>query len=561
MVITTQPENYYGTVGGTATFTVAASGDRVTYQWQRSTDDGETWSNISGGTSTTLSIPIQASVNGNLYRCIAKDYMGHIATSQAGRLSVTSAISTLSEFEPEFTVINEPDDYYGRPGDIATFIVEAEGANLSYQWLCRAPGADNFEYLTSSDATTNTLRVEMTAESNGAEYRCFITDANGDMGSTRVATVKLDILDWEMEYNTSGIRTKRVSEEKTYNYIYAGDKLMRMTVGNDTLDFSYDTNGVPLTMTYNGTVYYYITNLQGDVISLELADGGSGAQYAYDAWGNIIAMSGTLAELNPLRYRGYVYDQETGFYYLNSRYYDPAVGRFINADRQLALKDAIGTNLFAYCFNNPVSLGDGEGNWPKWVEKVACVASVVVTVAAAAVTVAAVSAFTAGTGSALAVYGASIFLGAALSGLNGAIANASQGNSYINGYVGGASAGATQAAASKLPGGTIWGGAGGTGIGTAITMGLNNLDPDSSNSSGRVIAHNVVTSTAKATVTSSITAFWGNAIGGINYNTGAITGAASNGSNGLMPTLTVGFAEGFKAFWGAVDDAFVYVWG
>lgn len=132
VVITTQPENYYGTVGGT---------------------------------STTLSIPIQASVNGNLYRCIAKDYMGHIATSQAGKLTVTSALSTLSEFEPEFTVINEPDDYYGRPGDIATFIVEAEGANLSYQWLCRAPGADNFEYLTSSDATTNTLRVEMTAAS------------------------------------------------------------------------------------------------------------------------------------------------------------------------------------------------------------------------------------------------------------------------------------------------------------------------------------------------------------------------------------------------------------
>ena len=364
MVITTQPENYYGTVGGTATFTVAASGDRVTYQWQRSTDDGETWSNISGGTSTTLSIPIQASVNGNLYRCIAKDYMGHIATSQAGKLTVTSALSTLSEFEPEFTVINEPDDYYGRPGDIATFIVEAEGANLSYQWLCRAPGADNFEYLTSSDATTNTLRVEMTAESNGAEYRCFITDANGDMGSTRVATIKLDILDWEMEYNTSGIRTKRVSEEKTYNYIYAGDKLMRMTVGNDTLDFSYDTNGVPLTMTYNGTVYYYITNLQGDVISLERADGGSGASYAYDAWGNILAMSGTLAELNPLRYRGYVYDQETGFYYLNSRYYDPAVGRFISADDYPTTgQGLIGNNMFAYCGNNPVSRQDDGGEF------------------------------------------------------------------------------------------------------------------------------------------------------------------------------------------------------
>lgn len=86
-----------------------------------------------------------------------------------------------------------------------------------------------------------------------------------------------------MEYNTSSIRTKRVSDEKTYSCIYAGDKLMRMTVGNNTPDFSYDANGVPLTMTHNGTVYYYIANLQGDVISFERA-GGGGAQYAYDAW-------------------------------------------------------------------------------------------------------------------------------------------------------------------------------------------------------------------------------------------------------------------------------------
>ena len=136
---------------------------------------------------------------------------------------------------------------------------------------------------------------------------------------------------------------------------------MRMTVGNDTLDFSYDTNGVPLTMSYNGTVYYYITNLQGDVMKLERADGGSEAQYAYDAWGNIIAMSGTLAELNPLRYRGYVYDQETGFYYLQSRYYDPVVGRFISADNQLRTDNLAGVNLFAYCGNNPVNRNDPSG--------------------------------------------------------------------------------------------------------------------------------------------------------------------------------------------------------
>ena len=369
VVISTQPENYYGTVGGTASFTVAASGDRVTYQWQCSTDDGETWSNISGGTSTTLNVPIQASVNGNLYRCIAKDYMGHAATSQAGKLTVTSAVSTLSEFDPEFTLINEPDDYYGRPGDTATFIVEAEGANLSYQWLCRAPGSRNFEYLTGE--TSPTLRVEMTAESEGAEYRCFITDAHGDMGSTRIATVKLDTRDWQMEYNTSGLRTRRISDDKTYSYIYAGDKLMRMTVGDDILDFSYDANGAPLTMTYNGTVYYYITNLQGDVMAVESATGSSVAQYVYDAWGNIIAMMGTLAELNPLRYRGYVYDQETGFYYLQSRYYDPAIGRFINADNVISYAghSLLGCNVFAYCFNNPVNMSDDSAHWPKFSPK------------------------------------------------------------------------------------------------------------------------------------------------------------------------------------------------
>ena len=110
-----------------------------------------------------------------------------------------------------------------------------------------------------------------------------------------------------------------------------------------------------------------------------------------------------------------VYDQETGFYYLQSRYYDPTVGRFINADRKFALTGVFSTNLFTYCFNNPMAYADNEGNWPKWFERVATVASVVITVAAVAATVAAVTAFTGGTGSAAAVYGASIFLGAALS--------------------------------------------------------------------------------------------------------------------------------------------------
>ena len=91
-----------------------------------------------------------------------------------------------------------------------------------------------------------------------------------------------------------------------------------------------------------------------------------GKRYAYDAWGNILSQSGSMAGVNPLRYRGYYYDSETGFYYLQSRYYDPANRRFINADRYVnANGDLIGFNMYAYCSNNPVMFTDpsGENIW------------------------------------------------------------------------------------------------------------------------------------------------------------------------------------------------------
>ena len=97
--------------------------------------------------------------------------------------------------------------------------------------------------------------------------------------------------------------------------------------------------------------------------------------YTYDAWGNPLTTTGTMAntlgELNPFRYRGYVYDTETGLYYLQSRYYNPQMGRFINADGELSdVGDSVkGYNLFSYCQNNPTNMSDSEGNWPKWAKK------------------------------------------------------------------------------------------------------------------------------------------------------------------------------------------------
>ena len=170
----------------------------------------------------------------------------------------------------------------------------------------------------------------------------------------------------------------------THEYLTLNGKVARETIRtNNTLtavlDFVYDESGKPFALKYstNGTsfqTYYYVLNLQGDVVELIHYIPGfeyeSVATYEYDAWGNIVSSSGRLAEINPLRYRGYYYDNETGFYYLQSRYYDPANRRFINADTYSSTDpgDAIGCNMFAYCGNNPVMRNDYSGDaWWHWV--------------------------------------------------------------------------------------------------------------------------------------------------------------------------------------------------
>ena len=121
-------------------------------------------------------------------------------------------------------------------------------------------------------------------------------------------------------------------------------------------------------MQTGGAIYYYVTNLQGDVVALLDASGSTVASYAYDPYGKVLSAEGTMAETNPLRYRGYYYDAETGLYYLQSRYYDPATCRFVNADNAnlvAANGDFASLNLFAYCGNNPLSREDSNGGF--WV--------------------------------------------------------------------------------------------------------------------------------------------------------------------------------------------------
>jgi len=171
---------------------------------------------------------------------------------------------------------------------------------------------------------------------------------------------------WYYTYDANGMRTQRTNGSTTYSYIYDGSLLSQMTVAGHTLSFSYDANGTPLTVTFDGTTYYYVTNLQGDVTTILTQARNPVANYTYDAWGNIVAISGSLAttlgRYNPLLYRGYVYDSETQLYYLQSRYYNPEIGRFLNADGLVSTgQGMLGNNMFAYCGNNPANRIDYTG--------------------------------------------------------------------------------------------------------------------------------------------------------------------------------------------------------
>lgn len=157
------------------------------------------------------------------------------------------------------------------------------------------------------------------------------------------------------------------------NYYYNGSVLIGITNGSTYQRFSYDANGRVVAVDYSTdggityTTYYYLRNAQGDIVKLIDGNGNTVVEYVYDSWGKKLSTTGTLAATlganQPFRYRGYVYDEETGWYYLQSRYYDPTTGRFISADVYLSTgQGVLGHNAFAYCLNNPICRIDPAGS-------------------------------------------------------------------------------------------------------------------------------------------------------------------------------------------------------
>ena len=181
-------------------------------------------------------------------------------------------------------------------------------------------------------------------------------------------------------YDGNGMRyEKKVNGEKT-NYYWNGTQLLMESKNSKRVWYIYGVTGIEGMMvdttSYHRDIYYYDKNVLGDIVAIRDSSGEVVATYDYDAWGNCTVMdqygdvetsSTFIGNINPIRYRGYYYDNETGFYYLQTRYYDPTICRFINADNYelvAQLSSVAGQlNLYAYANNNPIMLTDetGEG--------------------------------------------------------------------------------------------------------------------------------------------------------------------------------------------------------
>jgi RHS repeat-associated protein len=200
-------------------------------------------------------------------------------------------------------------------------------------------------------------------------------------------------------YNEDGIRTSKTVNGVRHDYLLDGTRIIKETVSSAGVEqyaliYLYDETGAPVGMKYRTPSYaenvfdcfFFEKNLQGDIVAVYDSNGTEIATYVYTAWGECTmsyysSTANSPGLKNPFKYRGYYHDSETGWYYLQSRYYNSTWGRFINADEYInANGDIIGYNLFAYCSNNPIMYSDPTGEIAKWIIAVVVVVVVVVVI-------------------------------------------------------------------------------------------------------------------------------------------------------------------------------------
>ena len=262
--INRQPLHYSGTVGSTAKFHVDAEGDYLTYQWQLK--KGSKWANLTSGgaTTDTLSVKVDESKDGKMYRCLITDAHGNsVPTNEVGLWVV----------EPAVEIINQPESYVGQEGSTAKFHVDAEGEELTYQWQLKK--GSSWADLSAGGATTDTLSIKVDASKNGKTYRCLITDYRGYSVATEEVTIT--VKEPDIKINTQpvsyvgpeGLTAKFAvaAEGEGLNYqwqLKKGSKWANLTSGGATTS----TMTIKVDASKNGKVYRcLITNAAGEELA------------------------------------------------------------------------------------------------------------------------------------------------------------------------------------------------------------------------------------------------------------------------------------------------------
>jgi len=209
----------------------------------------------------------------------------------------------------------------------------------------------------------------------GGELMPISYDALGNMTSfngrvfewqrgRQLASIHEDGLAVYFTYDHTGLRSSKTVNGVTSYYVWAGGLLVaRYTPQrNETIAWHYCVDGTMLGFELNGTPYFYVRDLQRNVVAILNANGDVVARYVHDAWGNLLYSSGYMADINPIRYKGYYWCAASEMFYLQSRYYCPQLRRFVSADVYVDTSDGIlGTNMYIYCHNDPVNFFDPTG--------------------------------------------------------------------------------------------------------------------------------------------------------------------------------------------------------